>query len=401
METIYARVQLSGSGRSHIHGYKRTPPTFVDGSLTFASSTDSSITVGGVRAYSRESSFDILAAAFPAGDGTAATFADVQAAPSTASVLSVSGIANLSEANAASAHEFVLSGLLPDTQYDIVFFARDVLGLVTEVGANVLEGAGIKTAVDHTPPVSVPVVVNTVAKLAISEITGSTITIQTKGYDVGSTFQAHVAAFQVGTGAETMTLGEVKGHETYKASGLMNITSLSAAQASSPISVVVDMGLKELTAYEVVVFLEDAIGNVSSRLVSPHGDHSGRDASRGCCVCSRRGCDHRDVHLRVHKGLRRGKRLLRLRQGVCRGGVGRGFGYGREARGRRRRSRGCWRDQCVRNRCHHEPHRYRSHRPHGVHGVRYRGSYGRHRDTGAQYPEVPVHAIGHDSGAAY
>ena len=50
----------------------------------------------------------------------------------------------------------------------------------------------------------------------------------------------------------------------------MNITSLSAAQASSPISVVVDMGLKELTAYEVVVFLEDAIGNVSSRLVSPH-----------------------------------------------------------------------------------------------------------------------------------
>ena len=79
-----------------------------------------------------------------------------------------------------------------------------------------------------------------------------------------------MAAFQVGTGAETMTLGEVKGHETYKASGLMNITSLSAAQASSPISVVVDMGLKELTAYEVVVFLEDAIGNVSSRLVSPH-----------------------------------------------------------------------------------------------------------------------------------
>ena len=270
METIYARVQLLGSGRSHIHGYKRTPPTFVDGSLTFASSTDSSITVGGVRAYSRESSFDILAAAFPAGDGTAATFADVQAASSTASVLSVSGIANLSEANAASAHEFVLSGLLPDTQYDIVFFARDVLGLVTEVGVAVLEGAGIKTAADHTPPVSVAVAVNTVEKLAISEVTGSTITIQTKGYDVGSTFQAHVAAFQVGTGAETMTLGGVKGHETYKASGLMNITSLSAAQASSPISVVVDMGLKELTAYEVVVFLEDAIGNVSSRLVSPH-----------------------------------------------------------------------------------------------------------------------------------
>ena len=271
METIYARVQLSGSGRSHIHGYKRTPPTFVDGSLTFASSTDSSITVGGVRAYSRESSFDILAAAFPAGDGTAATFADVQAAPSTASVLSVSGIANLSEANAASAHEFVLSGLLPDTQYDIVFFARDVLGLVTEVGAAVLEGAGIKTAVDHTPPVSVPVAVNTVEKLAISEVTGSTITIQTKGYDVGSTFQAHVAAFQADAAgsAETVSLADVKGHETYKASAVMDITSLSAAQASSPISVVVDMGLKELTAYEVVVFLEDALGNVSSRLVSP------------------------------------------------------------------------------------------------------------------------------------
>ena len=275
METIYARAQLSGSGRSHIHGYKRTPPTFVDGSLTFASSTDSSITVGGVRAHSRESSFDIFAAAFPAGDGTAAvaTFADVQvAAPSTASVLSVSGITSLSEANAASAHEFVLSGLLPDTQYDIVFFARDVLGLVTEVGAAVLDGAGIKTAVDHTPPVSVAVAVNTVEKLAISEVTGSTITIQTKGYDVGSTFQAHVAAFQADTlpdgSSETVSFADVKAHETYKASAVMDITSLSSAQASAPISVVVDMGLKELTAYKVIVFLEDALGNASNRLVS-------------------------------------------------------------------------------------------------------------------------------------